>query len=99
VCRVRAQISFWCPRGEDLDRLGFGAVAGYRAVVVPVGADQVGQQLGIARIGFRAGDLTAVAIACHGERVDHIHPLPGRTQGLHPQAAIGFDADHHLAGF
>jgi hypothetical protein len=24
--------------------------------------------------------------------------VPGRTQGLHPQAAIGFDADHHLAG-
>jgi hypothetical protein len=50
-------------------------------------------------IGFRAGDLMAVAIACHGERVDRIHPVPGRTQGLHPQAAIGFDADHHLAGF
>ncbi|BBZ40617.1 hypothetical protein MCNS_36800 [Mycobacterium conspicuum] len=35
------------PAGEDLDRLGFGAVAGHRAVVVPVGADQIGQQLGV----------------------------------------------------
>jgi hypothetical protein len=69
------------------------------AVVVPVGADQVGQHLGVAGIGFRAGDLMAVAVAGHGERVDRIHLVPGRAQGLHPQAAIGFDADHHLAGF
>jgi hypothetical protein len=31
--------------GRGLDRLGFGAVAGYRAVVVPVGADQVASSL------------------------------------------------------
>jgi hypothetical protein len=24
--------------------------------------------------------------------------IPGHTQRLHPQAAIGFDTDHHLAG-
>ena len=85
--------------GEHLDRLGLGAVAGHRAVVVSVGADQVGQQLGIARIGFRAGDLMAVAIAGDGERVGRVHPVPGRAQRLYPQAAIRFDADHHLAGF
>jgi hypothetical protein len=41
----------------------------------------------------------AVAITGHRQRVDRIHLIPGRTQGLHPQAATGFDADHHLAGF
>jgi hypothetical protein len=63
-----------------------------------VGADQIGQQLGVAGIGFRAGDLMAVAVAGHRQRVHRIHLVPGRTEGLYPQAAIGFDADHHLAG-
>ena len=84
--------------GEDLDRLDVGAVAGQWAVVVAVGADQVGQQLGVAGIGFSAGDLMAVAIAGDRQRVDREHLIPGRAQRLHPQAAIGFDADHHLAG-
>ena len=87
-----------CP-GENLDRLDVWAVAGQRAVVVAVGADQVGQQLGVAGIGFRAGDLMAVAIAGDCQRVDREHLIPGRAQRLYPQAAIGFDADHHLAGF
>ena len=86
-----------CP-GQDLDRLGLCAVARQRAVIVPVGADQIGEQLGVTGIGLRAGDLMAVAVAGHGQRVDREHLVPGRTQGLHPQAAIGFDADHHLAG-
>ena len=42
-----------CP-GEHLDRLRVGAVAGDRAMVVPVGADQIGQQFGVAGIGFGA---------------------------------------------
>ena len=87
-----------CP-GEHLDRLGLGAVAGDRAVVVPVGADQIGQQLGIAGIGFGARDVVAVAVAGHRQRVDRIHLIAGRAQRRHPQAAIGFDADHHLIGF
>jgi hypothetical protein len=38
--------------GQDLDRLGQGAVAGDWAVVVAVGPDQVGQDLGISSIGL-----------------------------------------------
>ena len=49
--------------GQDLDRLGLCAVARQRAVIVPVGADQIGEQLGVTGIGFRAGDLMAVAVA------------------------------------
>ena len=63
-----------------------------------VSADQIGEQLGVTGIGFRAGDLMSLAVAGDGQRVDRIHLIPGRTQGLHPQAAVGFDADHHLAG-
>ena len=41
-----------------------------------------------------------VAIAGDGQRVDREHLILGRAaQRRHPQAAIGFDADHHLAGF
>jgi hypothetical protein len=37
--------------GERLDRFGVGAVAGDGAVVMPIGAYQIGQQFGIPRIG------------------------------------------------
>ena len=85
--------------GEHLDRFRLGAVAGDRAVVVPVGADQIGQQLGIGGIGFGARDVVAVAVVGHRQRVDPIHLIAGRGQRPHPQAAVGFDADHHLFGF
>ena len=40
----------------------------------------------------------AVAVAGHGQRVDREHLISGRGQRIHPQAAVGFDADHHLGG-
>ena len=40
-----------------------------------------------------------VAVAGHRERVDRIHLVAGRDQRLNPQAAVGFDADHDIAGF
>ena len=45
--------------GENLDRFRIGTVAGDWVVVVPVGAYQIGQQLGVGGIGFwrpRRGD-------------------------------------------
>lgn len=38
--------------GQDLDRLGERAVAGDLAVVVAIGADQIGQHLGVASVGL-----------------------------------------------
>jgi len=38
--------------GQHLDRLGRAAVAGDPAVVVPVGAYQIGRQFGVRRIGL-----------------------------------------------
>ncbi len=45
--------------GQHLDRLGELAVPGDRAVLVPVGADQIGQHLRVAGSLF-APDVTAV---------------------------------------
>ena len=84
--------------GEHLDRLGRIAVPGDQAVVVPVGAHQVGQQFGIRGIGLGSRDVVAVAVTGCRERVDREHLIPGGGQGIHPQAPIGFDADDHLAG-
>ena len=82
--------------GENFDRFRIGAVAGDRAVVVPVGAYQIGQQLGIGGIGFGARDVVTVAVVGHRQRVDRIHLIAGGGQRPHPQPAVGFDADHRL---
>ena len=70
--------------GEHLDRLGLGAVAGDRAVVVPVGAYQIGQQLGIRRIGTGARDVVTVAVVGHRQRVDRIHLIADRRSAPPP---------------
>lgn len=41
----------------------------------------------------------AVAVAGHRERVDGEHLVTGSGQRFDPQAAVGFDADHHLVRF
>ena len=41
----------------------------------------------------------AVAVAGCRERVDREHLVSGGGQGIHPQSAVGFDADDHLGGF
>ena len=82
--------------GEHLDRLDDLAVAGDRAMVVPVGAHQVGQQLGVAGIGLRARDVVAVAIAGGGHRVDREHLIARRDERGDEQAPVGLDPDDHL---
>jgi len=81
---------------QHLDCLRGRAVPGQRAVVVPVGADQIGQQLGVPGIGLRPGQVVPVPVAGHHQRIDRIHPIARRGQRVHPQAAIGLDPDHHL---
>ena len=70
--------------GEHLDRLGVGAVTGDRAMVVPVGADQIGEHLGVTGVGLRARDVVAVPIAGHRQRVDRVHLIAGRDQRRAP---------------
>jgi hypothetical protein len=85
--------------GEHLDRLRVSAVAGDGVMVVPVGAHQIGQQFGIAGIGFGARDMVAVAVVRYRQRVDRIHPIAGRGQRPHPQATVDLNPDRHLIGF
>src|SRR4029453_9746261 len=72
--------------GQNLDRLGQLAVTSDRAVVVPVGPDQVGQDLGVPCIGLGTRNGVAVAVAADGQRVDRIHLIAGRDQRPHEQA-------------
>ena len=55
---------------QHLDRLGRLGVSGHRTMVVAIGADQVGQQLGVAgvRLGSRGG--VTIPVAVDGQRVD-----------------------------
>ena len=84
--------------GQHLDRLDSWAVTGDQAMVVPVGAHQIGEQFGVAGIGLRSRDVVAIPVAGRCQRVDREHLVAGRGQGLHPQAPVGFDADDHLGG-
>jgi hypothetical protein len=73
-----------------------GGVAGDLAVVVPVGADQVGQHLGIGAVGLGPRDPVAAAVAAHHLRVDPVDLVAGGQQRPHQQPPVGLDADHHL---
>ena len=71
-------------RASTLIASASGAVAGDRAVVVPVGADQIGEHLGVTGIGLRSCDVVAVAIAGHRQRVDRVHLIAGRSRARPP---------------
>jgi hypothetical protein len=65
-------------------------------VVVPVGAHQVGQQLGVTRVRLGAGNGMPLAVAAGGQRVDRIDLVAEGHQGLHEQPPVELDADHHV---
>ena len=67
-------------------------------MVLPVGADHVGEHLGVTGIGLGARTAVAFPIAGHRLGVDRVHLIAGADQRRHPQPAIGFDPDHHLGG-
>ena len=82
--------------GQHLDRLGQRAVAGDLAVVVPVGADQVGQHLGIPAVGLRPRAAVPAAVAADGLWVDRIDLATGGQQRSDQQAPVGLNADRDL---
>jgi hypothetical protein len=51
-----------CP-GENLHLIDEGGITSDRPMVVPVGAHEIGEHLGISGIGLRTGDGVAVSIA------------------------------------
>lgn len=68
-----------------------------QAVVVPVGADHVGQHLRITRIRLGPRRGVPVSVARRRHRVHRIHLVPGRDERSDEQATVGLDPDHHLA--
>jgi hypothetical protein len=84
--------------GQHLDRLSQRAVARDLAVVVAVGADQIGQHLGVPSVGLGPGAAVAAAIAADDLWVDRIDLVAGRQQCPDQQASVGLDPDRHLPG-
>jgi hypothetical protein len=82
--------------GQDLERLDPFAVAGDEAMVVAVGADHVGQDLGVAGVGLCPAGRVTVSIPRCRQRVDRIELVAGGDEGGHEQAPVGLDPDHHL---
>jgi hypothetical protein len=81
--------------GEGFDRVGQLGISGDRPVMLPVGAHQIRQHLGVAGVAFRTRGDMPFAVTRRRQRVDREHPIAGRQQGLHPRAAVGLNADHH----
>ncbi|GGW97076.1 hypothetical protein GCM10010383_28610 [Streptomyces lomondensis] len=79
--------------GEDGDGPAEVAVVGQRPVGVHVGAQDIRQDQGVARVGLLARDQVPVAVAGGGHRVDREHlPLAGPQDG-HEHAPRGLDRD------
>ena len=80
---------------DQLQALDLGRVAGDRAVMVAVQTHDLGQHVGITRVGLRPRGGVPLPVAGHRHRVDREHLIPGRDQRGHPRAAVGLDPDHH----
>jgi hypothetical protein len=87
----------WWGPGEHLDRLHCWSVAGDRPVVVAVGADQIGQHLGVPAGGLSPGGAMATPIAADHLGIDRIDLVAGRHQRPDQQAMVGLDPDRHLS--
>ena len=82
--------------GQHLHRLGQLAVAGHRAVIVGIGAGQLGQHLGVAGIGLGSRGRVALPVARGRHRVHRQHLVAGGHQGADEQAPVGLGGHHHL---
>ena len=73
------------------------AVASQGPVLVTVGADQVGQHLGVAAVGLGTGDGVPFPIASSHQGIDGVDGVAAGDQGVDQQAMVGLDCHHHLA--
>ena len=53
-------------------------------MVVAIGAHEIGQHLGVGRIGLGAGHDMALLVAGHGQRVDGVDLIASGHQRGHP---------------
>ena len=82
--------------GDDLDPLDELGVPWDLTMIVPVGAHEIGQHLGITRVRLCPRDGVAVPIPRGGHRVDRVNLVARTEQRRHDQAAIDLDADRHF---
>jgi hypothetical protein len=61
-------------------------------MIVPVGPHEVGEHLGIARIGLGSRGRVAIPIVRRRHRVDRIDLVAGRQQRIDDQATVDLDA-------
>jgi hypothetical protein len=81
--------------GEHFDRLGQLRVAGDGAVMVAVGADQIGQHPRIPTVGLGPGGGMPLPVAASRQRVDPIDLVASSGQRADQQPPIGLDPNHH----
>jgi hypothetical protein len=82
---------------EHFHSLSKRAISRHGPMLVTIGAHQIGQHLGVARIALGARDGVPVTVATGRQRIDRIDHVAGLQQRRDPQAAIGLDPDHDLA--
>jgi hypothetical protein len=78
---------------EHLHSLSEITVASDATMVLPVGPNQVGEDLRVTAVGLRTRGGMPVTVSADGEWVDRVHRVSGGHHALHEQAAIGLDAD------
>ena len=64
-------------------------------MVVPIGAHQVGQHLGVAGVRLRSRCGVAIPIASRRHRVDGVDLVARGEQRPHDEPAVDLDADDH----
>ena len=87
-----------CP-GKQFDRFGELGIPGDLAVVVTVGAHDVGEHLGVTGVRFRSRGRVPIAIAVHRQRIDREHLVAGCDESADQQPTVELDPDDGLFGF
>lgn len=77
---------------QQFDRVGQIAVPSDLAVMCPVEADDLGQYMRVACVGFGAGRGMPLPIRGSREWVDRERQVSSRLQGHYPRAAVSFDS-------
>jgi len=79
--------------GQHRDRLRQFGVSGQAAMLIGVGAQDVGQRDGITVVGFLARHRSALPVAGHRHRVDRVDGSTAGPQHRHLRPARSFDRD------
>ena len=80
--------------GEDLDSFRESGVAGDFAVIVTICSHELGEHLGVARIGLRTRQRVPIPIPRRRFRIDRVHDVASLDERAHPQPSVSFDPDH-----